>query len=234
MRPHAGQPGICVFQLGQFDLEPGLAGFCPGGENVQNQLAAVEDFDFDDFFKLADLAGRKVVIEYYHVGLEPFDSVGKLLDFEKGAVTGMTYGYQLDNLAAIDHPMAEASFLMYRDFFHDTGNVSEGQVVDDFGRISYLYEPFGYLCDLTARYRTWEGGINGAAMIQYLFGLELDAIEKTLGEETGGWKELFQPWLKVPLIIGICLGIFQQITGINVVIYYAPTIFGFAGFGSGR
>ena len=104
-----------------------------------------------------------------------YNLLARLLAFEKGVVTGMTYGYQLDNLAAMDHPMAEATFLMYRDFFHDTGNVSEGQVVDDFGRVSYLYEPFGYLCDLTARYRTWEGGINGAAMIRYLFGLELDA-----------------------------------------------------------
>lgn len=102
--------------------------------------------------------------------------LARLMDFEKGVVTGMTYGYQLDNLALIDHPKAEAAFLMYRRFFHDTGNVSEGEVVDDFGRFSYLYEPFGFVCDLTARYRSWEGGINGAAMIRYLFGLELDAL----------------------------------------------------------
>ena len=63
---------------------------------------------------------------------------------------------------------------------------------------------------------------------------EINNIKVTLGEESGGWGELLKPWLRLPLFIGIVLGIFQQITGINVVIYYAPTIFGFAGFGSAK
>lgn len=63
---------------------------------------------------------------------------------------------------------------------------------------------------------------------------ELMEIEESLGEESGGWKELFQKWLKIPLVIGIGIMFFQQITGINTVIYYAPTIFGFAGFGSAQ
>jgi len=45
----------------------------------------------------------------------------------------------------------------------------------------------------------------------------------------GGMKGLFQPSLKVPMIVGLGLAVFQQITGINTVIYYAPTIFKFAG-----
>lgn len=61
---------------------------------------------------------------------------------------------------------------------------------------------------------------------------ELDDIKETLGEERGGWKELLDPWVRMPLFIGIGIATIQAITGINVVIYYAPTIFGFAGFGS--
>lgn len=61
---------------------------------------------------------------------------------------------------------------------------------------------------------------------------EMDAIQETLEGGKGGWKELFEPWLRLPLFIGIFLGFFQQMAGINVVIYYAPTIFGFAGFPS--
>ena len=42
-------------------------------------------------------------------------------------------------------------------------------------------------------------------------------------------KGLFQPALRMPMIVGLGLAVFQQITGINTVIYYAPTIFKFAG-----
>lgn len=45
----------------------------------------------------------------------------------------------------------------------------------------------------------------------------------------GGIAGLFQPSVRMPLIVGLGLAIFQQITGINTVIYYAPTIFKFAG-----
>jgi len=109
----------------------------------------------------------------------PADSYYKLLlgllDFGSGAITGMNYGYTLSSLARLDHPYAETAFLLYDEFFHDSGNVSEGMVVPDFGRFRYLIEPFGIVSDLTARFRTWEGGINAAAILQYLFGLELDA-----------------------------------------------------------
>jgi len=46
------------------------------------------------------------------------------------------------------------------------------------------------------------------------------------------WKKLFSPSLRLPLLIGVGLSIFQQITGINTVIYYAPTIFKHAGYAS--
>ena len=38
--------------------------------------------------------------------------------------------------------------------------------------------------------------------------------------------------IKPAFLIGTGLAVFQQITGINTVIYYAPTIFQFAGFQS--
>ena len=61
---------------------------------------------------------------------------------------------------------------------------------------------------------------------------EIGDIQESLKEESGGWKELFEPWMRKPLIIGVGIMFFQQITGINTVIYYAPTIFEFAGFDS--
>ncbi len=58
---------------------------------------------------------------------------------------------------------------------------------------------------------------------------ELDDIEKSLKEQKTGRAELFNPMVKPALIIGVSLAIFQQVTGINTVIYYAPIIFQFAG-----
>lgn len=59
---------------------------------------------------------------------------------------------------------------------------------------------------------------------------ELKQIQDSLGKQTGGIDDLLRPSLRMALIVGIGLAVFQQITGINTVIYYAPTIFQFAGF----
>lgn len=61
---------------------------------------------------------------------------------------------------------------------------------------------------------------------------ELADIRADLNLQEGGWRELFNISLRRPLIVGIGLAIFQQFTGINTVLYYAPTIFQFAGLHS--
>ncbi|TFF21756.1 sugar porter family MFS transporter [Jiella endophytica] len=43
------------------------------------------------------------------------------------------------------------------------------------------------------------------------------------------WSEMFSGKAKYALIVGVGLAVFQQITGINTVIYFAPTIFNSAG-----
>ncbi|PNZ58241.1 MFS transporter [Staphylococcus casei] len=45
------------------------------------------------------------------------------------------------------------------------------------------------------------------------------------------WKVLKSPWLRPTLIIGSVFALFQQIIGINAIIYYAPSIFSKAGLG---
>jgi SP family galactose:H+ symporter-like MFS transporter len=62
---------------------------------------------------------------------------------------------------------------------------------------------------------------------------EITDIQKSLKNQgVAGFKGLLQPALKMPLVVGLGLAIFQQITGINTVIYYSPTIFKFAGIHS--
>ncbi|HTU16151.1 MAG TPA: sugar porter family MFS transporter [Solirubrobacterales bacterium] len=55
---------------------------------------------------------------------------------------------------------------------------------------------------------------------------ELEEIRISMASDldTGGWRDLLQPAIKAALLVGIGLAILQQITGINTVIYYAPTI----------
>src|SRR5699024_730103 len=43
------------------------------------------------------------------------------------------------------------------------------------------------------------------------------------------WNVLSSSWLRPTLIIGCAFALFQQIIGINAIIYYAPTIFNEAG-----
>ncbi len=61
---------------------------------------------------------------------------------------------------------------------------------------------------------------------------ELDEIAASLRQQEAGWAELFGPAVRPALVIGVGLAIFQQVTGINTVIYYAPTILELAGFQS--
>jgi sugar porter (SP) family MFS transporter len=61
---------------------------------------------------------------------------------------------------------------------------------------------------------------------------QLDAIEAALLSEqkTAPWSEIFYAEWRRPLVVAIGLAIFQQITGINAIIYYANQIFASAGF----
>ncbi|MCX6878089.1 MAG: sugar porter family MFS transporter [Verrucomicrobia bacterium] len=54
---------------------------------------------------------------------------------------------------------------------------------------------------------------------------EAAAIRESLAGEQGTWAELFSPRLAVPLGLGVALAILQQVTGINVFLYFGTTIF---------
>jgi major inositol transporter-like SP family MFS transporter len=48
--------------------------------------------------------------------------------------------------------------------------------------------------------------------------------------QTGGWADLAVPWVRRLLIVGIGLGVFQQTTGINSIMYYGSQLLEDAGF----
>ena len=63
--------------------------------------------------------------------------------------------------------------------------------------------------------------IGGAAFAE----AELSAIRESAAREKGTWAELFSRKLRFPLALGVVLAILQQVTGINVFMYFGATIF---------
>jgi len=61
---------------------------------------------------------------------------------------------------------------------------------------------------------------------------EIVEIRDEVAAKPGTWRDLGRPVVKAALVVGIGLAILQQVTGINTVIYYAPTIVQFTGVDS--
>lgn len=61
----------------------------------------------------------------------------------------------------------------------------------------------------------------------------VEEIKETLKTEGGSDKKIrFKKWMIMPFVVGIGIMFAQICTGINTIIYYAPTIFKIAGFDS--
>jgi MFS transporter, SP family, galactose:H+ symporter len=65
---------------------------------------------------------------------------------------------------------------------------------------------------------------------------EIGEIQASLAQQShrGRWADLLNPQVRPALFVGLTLAVFQQFTGINTVIYYAPTILQYAGFTSSQ
>ena len=61
---------------------------------------------------------------------------------------------------------------------------------------------------------------------------ELGFIREALSIQQVSFSKLLKPGLRTALIIGVILAILSQVTGINVIMYYAPEIFKSTGDGS--
>lgn len=60
----------------------------------------------------------------------------------------------------------------------------------------------------------------------------IQSLEADKEKEKAKLRDIFHPYLRFVLIIGITLAVLQQITGINAVFFYAPIIFEQSGIGT--
>jgi sugar porter (SP) family MFS transporter len=61
---------------------------------------------------------------------------------------------------------------------------------------------------------------------------EMAGIRDAIAHESGSVAQLFQPRMRIVLVIGVVLAVLQQVTGINVFLYYGPEIFKKLGTGT--
>lgn len=58
---------------------------------------------------------------------------------------------------------------------------------------------------------------------------EMEEIQASLAQETGGWSELFAPGMRYALLIGLLLALFNNWTGWSVIGGYIPMLFEMSG-----
>ena len=137
MSPHALQPRQAVAQLGQLDLEPGLGGLRPLGEDVHDQLAAIDHGFVRDLLNVAFLRRAQVVVGDDEVDIEFLRALGGL-----GNLSRSDPGRRVGAVELLDQAVKylDVSGFRERDDFRqwiDRGPVVIEQGLDDQGRLVF-------------------------------------------------------------------------------------------------
>jgi sugar porter (SP) family MFS transporter len=143
-----------------------------------------------------------------------------------------------------------AAFLS--NYFFNKYNSSEGTFLNDQNVWRWMlgvelipavvYFTFLFFVPKSPRWLYLKGNFEGAKKVLYkIHGAERGAIEITTIEKsihadknkaTLKIKDLLKPSLRFILVVGLTIGILQQITGINAVYFYATSIFKQTGIGT--
>jgi sugar porter (SP) family MFS transporter len=60
--------------------------------------------------------------------------------------------------------------------------------------------------------------------------MEIEEKEREAGTKNRGWRGLRKPWVRPALLVGCGIAMFTQLSGIEMIVYYAPTILTDNGF----
>ncbi|PWN07296.1 sugar porter family MFS transporter [Rhodohalobacter mucosus] len=88
-----------------------------------------------------------------------------------------------------------------------------------------MKEEYDYALSILSKINPKETAQEVFSAVKKSFEAEKDLKKRTL-------TDLFKPALKLVLLVGVVIGILQQITGINAVFFYAPMIFEQTGIGT--
>ena len=101
----------------------------------------------------------------------PYDEI--FFFIKEGVQTGMSHGYWLSNLDRMFHPLADEAFRRWCEVHSAAGFTDEAVIVDDYGHLGILREPWGFVCDVSNRFRSWESGVMGYALLYHLTGYDV-------------------------------------------------------------
>jgi MFS family permease len=173
---------------------------------------------------LANALGRKRAQQLIAL----FFLIGALLLFMAGSVPLIITGRIIQGLAAgavaVVGPMylAEISPAERRGFFIGCYQLSVTLGIFVAYGVNYLLSGTG----------NWHLMLGLAAIpaVAHLLGFFSMPESSHQAEIKTSWKALFDPSIRSVLIIALLLNVFQQITGVNAILYFAPSIFQAAGF----
>jgi MFS transporter, SP family, galactose:H+ symporter len=213
--------GAILFLIPIFQLDPARQGFVVSAVLIGALIGAAGGGT------LAERYGRKKA----QMVIAGFFCIGAVAIILSSTIESIVVGRIIQGLAvggiSVVGPMyiAEVSPPLTRG-----RNVSFYQLAVTLGILSaYLVN---YLFSEEGAWR-WMFGLGIIPAIIHGFGfILLPDTQSRNSHELASWKTVMKPEYRSPLIAAIAINFFQQLTGINAIIYFAPSIFELCGFKS--
>lgn len=157
--------------------------------------------------------------------------IGPLLIISTSSVEMIALGRIIEGLAAGIVSVLGPMYLAEISPPQDRGrNVSCYQLAVTLGILCAYFA--GYILSQAGAWRAMFGLSLIPAIIYGIGFFYLPEPQLRPSEEVGSWKLLFHSTHRSSLISALAINIFQQVSGINAVIYFAPSIFEMCGFNS--
>lgn len=183
--------------------------------------------------------GASLILAPMYIGeIAPPESRGKLVSFNQlNIVIGISLAF-FSNYLILSFADSDASWV-------ETLGIAENNwrwMLGVEAVPAFIYFFGLYLVPRSPRWLIMKGRADEAVEVMTQFRPEEEAkadigsIQKALLEDKDkpktDWMELFKPAFRLVLILGLVIGVLQQITGINSVFFYAPMIFEQSGIGT--